>query len=96
MQNIQIKVSGRVQKTGFPFFVKQFAQLNNINGLVKYLDESSILIEAQGYEADINVFIEYCLIGPNGSVINSIQISHGQIKKYKSFEIIEHTSTIYS
>lgn len=96
MQNIQIKVSGRIQKTGFPFYVKQFAQLNDINGLVKYLDESTILIEAQGNETDLNVFIEYCRIGPNGSVINSIKISQGQIQKYKLFQIIEHTNEIYS
>ncbi len=95
MQNIQIKVSGRVQKTGFPFFVKQFAQLHNINGFVKYLDESSVGIEAQGNEADLNVFIKYCRIGPNGSVINSIKISQGQVQKYKSFKIIKQTSEIY-
>ena len=89
MQCIQIKISGELTQTGFPFYVKQFAYLNNIKGWVRHSDHTQIIIDAEGEDADINKFIEYCRIGPNGSVISSINISHTEIKKYESFKIIE-------
>jgi len=87
MQNLQIIISGKLQKTGFPFYVKQFAQLNNIKGFVKYSSVSSIIIEAEGNEANLNIFIEYCRIGPEGSVITSVNISQGQLLNHASFKI---------
>ena len=87
MQNLQIIISGKVQRTGFLFYVKQFAKLNRINGFVKYSNKASILIEAEGNEANLNIFIEYCRIGPEGSVITSVNISQGQLLNHASFKI---------
>lgn len=90
MQSIQIKVTGELGQSGFPFFVKQFAMLNKIKGFVKQSDDTLIIIEAEGQESDLNKFIKYCRIGPNGSIINSINITPSTNGKYRSFEIIEN------
>ncbi|MCD4698083.1 MAG: acylphosphatase [Bacteroidales bacterium] len=94
MQNLQINISGKVQNTGFPFYVKQFAQLYNIKGFVKFSNESLITIEVQGNETDLNKFIEYCRIGPEGSLITSVKISQGELLNHDSFRIIETKNEI--
>ena len=89
MKNFKIRILGKVERTGFHYFVKQLAQLNNINGFVDHPSKGGITIEAEGDESDMNRFLEYCLEGPNGSKIASTNICEQAIKKHTSFSIIE-------
>ncbi|MBN1338906.1 MAG: acylphosphatase [Bacteroidales bacterium] len=89
MISLQISLSGKIQKTGFPFYVKQFAILNNIRGSVRILDESHIVIEAEGKETGLNKFIEFCRVGPLGSSVDGVSISKNRIRHFNSFVIIE-------
>ena len=87
MKNLIIKISGKVKKTGFLFYAKQFSKLYNINGFAKYTDNTTLLIEAEGNENQLNKFIEYCMEGPLGAKIINFNISEGEIKHYNSFDI---------
>ena len=89
MKNLRINISGKVRKTGFLFFVKQFSQLYSINGYAKYTGETSVFIEAEGKHDALDMFVKYCRIGPVGSKIKSIRIEEGKVKNYKSFAIID-------
>ena len=89
MRNFHIHITGKVQKTGFHYFVKQLAQMNNINGFVNKPDEDGIIIEAEGREPDLNRFIEFCLEGPTGAVVSSTTIKEGTIKSHNSFSILD-------
>ncbi|MCF8372569.1 MAG: acylphosphatase [Bacteroidales bacterium] len=91
MKNFQLRITGKIQKTGFHYFVKQLAQLNNIKGFVNVPDEEGITIEAEGRESDLNRFIEFCLVGPEGALINTTNISENPVKHYQNFTIIEHS-----
>ena len=93
MKNLRINISGKVHKTGFLFFVKQFSQLYQINGFAKYLDKTTLLIEAEGTKGNLNRFLAYCKVGPPGSIINNIKITEGEIQNYRAFNIIENIST---
>lgn len=87
MQNLKIIITGKFHNTGFLFYTKQFAVLNKINGIVQYIDNNSIIIEAEGEEANLGRFIEYCRIGPLGANIETIKISQNTVQHYNSFEI---------
>jgi len=90
MKNLRISISGKVCKTGFLFFAKQFSQLYHINGFAKYTGETSLLIEAEGTESNLRRFLDYCKVGPCGSIINDIKITEGEIQNYRAFNIIEN------
>ena len=87
MKNLRIKISGKVKKTGFLFFAKQFSKIYHITGFAKYTGNTTLLIEAEGEETRLNKFIEYCKEGPLGSKINGFDIREGEIKHYHSFDI---------
>jgi len=86
VKNLQRKL----KKTGFLFFVKQIALLNNIKGFVKCTDNSTITIQAEGTETDLNKFIEFCRIGPSEAEIENISISKKEIQQYNTFEIRQY------
>lgn len=90
MKNLRINISGKVCKTGFLFFVKQFSKLYHITGFVKYTGETSLLIEAEGTETNLSRFLDYCKAGPSGSKIKDIKITEGELQNYRAFNIIEN------
>ncbi len=82
---------GKVQKTGFLFYIKQFSGIYHINGFAKYTGDDSIFIEAEGEETNLEEFLKYCRIGPDGAVINSIKIFPSKPRLYTSFKIFENS-----
>lgn len=93
MKNLRIYISGKVYKTGFLFYTKQFSQLHQIKGSAKYLDKTTLLIEAEGTKANLSRFLSYCKLGPPGSIINNIKITEGEMQNYRTFNIIENISS---
>lgn len=65
MKYVSVKVSGRVQGVGFRYFTLHTAVECRINGWVKNKDDGSVLIEAQGDEEDIVLFIDLIKKGPS-------------------------------
>ena len=87
MKNILIIITGKVYKTGFRYFVKQMAERNSITGTVKYSGNNSIIIEANGGDKALNIFISYCRLGCFGSEVNNVSISESPAFPCRSFEI---------
>jgi acylphosphatase len=90
MQSLQITLTGKIQNTGFPFYVKQFAELNHIKGTVHISGNISIIIEAEGEESNLDRFIEYCRIGPLGASVFTLNVARSGKRGFDSFQIIEN------
>ena len=88
MKNYKITITGKVRKTGFLFFAKQFSKIYNIKGFVKYTGNTTLLIEAEGHEIQLNKFVEYCKEGPYGSEITGFDITEGEVKHHTTFDIL--------
>ena len=87
MKNVQIIITGKVYKTGFRYFVKQMADVNKITGFVKYDENNSISIEAEGEEDNLKQFMKFCSQGCASSEIADVNIEPGELHNYNSFEI---------
>lgn len=92
MQSLQITLNGKIYHTGFLFYVKQFAGLNNIRGTVYYSENNAIIIEAEGEEPDLDRFIEYCRIGPLGAEVSTLNVARSGRRGFDSFQIIENSN----
>ena len=84
-----IIVSGRVQGVFFRKNTKQKAGELKINGWVKNTNDDKVEIFAQGNEAFLNKFIDWCKQGPSKAAVENIQVSEEQIdNNLKEFSIV--------
>lgn len=74
MKSIRIKISGRVYKTGYRYYLKQIAERLHISGTIKYSFDRQVLVIAHGSAKNIEQFISYCRLGCLGSDVGSITI----------------------
>lgn len=79
MIQYEINISGRVQGVGFRYFAQHKANEMGITGWVKNAVDGSVLIIAQGTEAEIKTFIDYLYIGPTRSRVDKISTCMMQI-----------------
>jgi acylphosphatase len=88
MIQYEINITGRVQGVGFRYFAQQKAKEMGITGWVKNSVDGSVLIVAQGIEAEIKTFIDYLYIGPTRSRVDKISTCVMQITTvFDSFSV---------
>ena len=87
MKHVRLRIYGRVQRIGFRFGSMQVAYKYNITGLVRNMDDGSVYIEAEGEDANVAKFIDWCKVGPMSARIEKVIIEEGDIKNYISFDI---------
>lgn len=86
---LKICVRGRVQGVGFRWSAAAEAKNRGINGLVKNLSDGTVYIEAEGYEDQLNAFVEWCRKGPGLSLVESVKVESFPPVNYIDFSI-EH------
>ena len=64
----KIRLSGYVQGVGMRYFITHTAESNQIGGTVQNLDNGDVECIAQGYESQINQFIEDIKSGHPGTI----------------------------
>jgi acylphosphatase len=88
MIQYEINISGRVQGVGFRYFAQQKAKEMGITGWVRNSVDGSVLIVAQGIEAEIKTFIDYLYLGPTRSRVDKISTCVMQITTvFDSFSV---------
>jgi len=80
-------VKGRVQGVSYRFFTLQLANMLNITGWVKNLDNGDVEIVAQGSDMKLKQFIEQLWRGPEGANVEDIIIEEQKPNPMKSFII---------
>ncbi|NQU88251.1 MAG: acylphosphatase [Mariniphaga sp.] len=88
MQQLEIKVTGKVQGVGFRYFVKNKANEFDIKGWVRNTNDGGVFIVAEGEESDINTFVDWVNQGPQLSRIDKLTINRfDKLSRFKVFEI---------
>ncbi len=89
MKHINIKVTGKVQGVFFRASTKAVADQMGIKGLVRNEKDGSVYIEAEGEETFLEMFVEWCNEGPDKSVVELVEVSEGELKNYRNFEVVK-------
>jgi acylphosphatase len=85
-QSVILTIYGRVQGVGFRYFVKQKADLLGVNGFVRNLANGHVYIEAEGEEAALQQFIEFCRQGPSHAWVEKTEIQYCPVQGFEGFE----------
>ena len=88
MRHYNIAITGRVQKTGFRFSAMQAAYRYGVQGFVKKMDADKVYIEAEGEDSNLDDFLKWCQKGPMGAKVDGVEVTEGEVKAFKSFDII--------
>ena len=82
-----VKVYGRVQGVGFRYFTLTKAKLLGINGYVKNLPDGSVLVDCEGEDESLKIFLEYLKEGPRFGEVERVELREETLKGYLDFEI---------
>ena len=86
-KHVKIIVSGRVQGVGFRYQTHQEALKYNIFGFAKNQLDGTVLIEAEGDESNVDLFVEWCKHGPAFSRVDNIKIIELPFENLNNFII---------
>lgn len=83
-----IRVEGKVQ--GVYFRKSTFAKAVELGltGTVKNQSDGSVYIEAEGFQGQLDLFIEWCYHGPVMAKVSKITVEGGALQGFTSFKII--------
>jgi acylphosphatase len=87
MKYITIKITGKVQGVFFRASAKEHADALGIKGTVRNERDGSVFIEAEGDEALLDQFIEWCRRGPRLAKVTSCEVTEGSPKNFRDFVI---------
>ena len=87
MENLTIKVTGKVQGVYFRVTTKSVADQLGIQGYVMNLEDGSVLIEAEGKKHNMDLFLEWCHKGPDHAEVLEVHKTPGIVKGYTNFVV---------
>jgi len=86
--SVKIKVTGRVQRVGFRYFVQRWAEDFGIGGWVKNQRDGSVFLEAEGRKDRIEKLIKELKEGPSMAQVDEVNAKWaGFENKYRNFQV---------
>jgi acylphosphatase len=83
----QIKIYGQVRGGGFRSAAMEAAYRYRIKGFVRYDEENSLTLEAQGEQDDIRLFVQFCREWFTDEVIKDFIVTDKEPEDYPGFTI---------
>lgn len=87
-KSIRLYITGTVQGVLFRAFVKQNAELLNVKGFVRNLEDGRIEIFLEGDSNEVNKMIEICKKGPKHSQIKKIEEKPERFQGMRDFKVL--------
>jgi len=84
-KHYNITVRGRVQGVGFRYNASRQALTLGLDGFVKNMQDGSVYVEAEGNEAELDEFVDWCRKGPSGSRIIDVIVSKSNLEGLSGF-----------
>jgi acylphosphatase len=89
-KHLDIRVYGKVQETGYRFSAMQAAYRYGVFGIVQYVPDGSVYIEAEGTSENLDLFVNWCKHGPSWASVKNIVVDEGAVVSYTAFDIIRN------
>lgn len=94
LSKFRLQIFGKVQGVFYRQSAQEMAKSLNLNGWVKNLPDASVLLEAEGEKARLEMFLAWCKQGPSRAKVDSVQVewldqaADKQSKQFCAFKII--------
>ncbi|MCX6244824.1 MAG: acylphosphatase [Bacteroidetes bacterium] len=89
-KHVDIRVYGKVQETGYRFSAMQAAYRYGVFGIVQYVPDGSVYIEAEGAAENLDLFVSWCQRGPSWARVKNVLVEEGAVLSYTAFDIIRN------
>jgi acylphosphatase len=89
-KHYNITVKGRVQGVGFRYNARRQALTLGLDGFARNMSDGSVYIEAEGYQSELDEFVEWCRVGSSGSRIIDVIVSVSNLEGLTGFSINPH------
>ncbi len=88
-KRVHIFVKGRVQGVYFRQGMKDIAEMKNVTGWVRNLQDKRVEAVLEGKDSDVDSVIEWSHVGPPNATVDSVEIKNENYKgKFSKFEIL--------
>jgi len=89
MKHLNITVKGKVQGVFYRASTKAVADQLGVKGNIKNTLAGDVVIEAEGDDLSLDMFLDWCKEGPENAVVSSVESIEGELKNYRNFEIVK-------
>lgn len=72
---------------------KAVADQVGVRGFVVNLKDGSVYIEAEGDDFALDSLLEFCQEGPEGAVVESVEVKEGELKSFSNFEVVKRVQS---
>jgi len=72
---------------------KAVADQVGVRGFVVNLKDGSVYIEAEGDDFALDSLLEFCEEGPEGAIVESVEIEEGELKSFSNFEVVKRVQS---
>ncbi|MDR6735855.1 MULTISPECIES: acylphosphatase [unclassified Sphingobacterium] len=93
MKHLNISIRGKVQGVFFRLTTKAVADQVGVRGFVVNLKDGSVYIEAEGDDFALDSLLEFCQEGPEGAIVESVEIEEGELKSFSNFEVVKRVQS---
>ncbi|WP_293887572.1 MULTISPECIES: acylphosphatase [unclassified Sphingobacterium] len=93
MKHLNISIRGKVQGVFFRLTTKAVADQVGVRGFVVNLKDGSVYIEAEGDDFALDSLLEFCQEGPEGAIVESVEIEKGELKGFSNFEVVKRVQS---
>ncbi len=87
MKHVDIRVTGRVQGVFFRVATQNRALDLGLTGTVRNDRDGTVFIEAEGEEADLDRFVDWCRKGPPHADVKRLDVTEAEPCGYEGFTI---------
>ena len=84
-KNHIIYVTGQLGGTLFRQEARQEAERLGLTGIVRIQSNGELRIETEGEEEDLETFIKWCKICPDGTTVQSVRVQDEPLQGYEKF-----------
>ena len=84
---ITLTVFGKVQGVGFRYYTHKKARELSISGFVKNMPDGSVYIEAEGTEASLHQFANWCGDGPSWARVVKVDRQDVPVCGFEEFNV---------
>ena len=88
MKHLNLSVSGRVQGVFFRDTARREAKRLGINGFARNEPNGAVWIEAEGDEAKLDEFLQWCHKGPIWARVDKLDVTEGRLKNFPDFRVL--------
>lgn len=84
---ISARIKGKVQGVSFRDAAKEYAQEQELAGLVRNEADGTVYLEAEGKPENVDALIEWLKHGPSAADVDDLTIEEGSPRGFSNFAI---------